>query len=288
MPLDDVQKRKKELMLISLSRHFYKDGAQSLVNKIVESDEPLTIPPHIDDPKTPLNFNKQFVMQIHYSWIAEALSSYPLIVQDSVLLTIDTKQGKKACKLMGRSYPKKKENQIIKNFGTEQLVNTFELRGRIPIPYLPDSPLNSLLGWKKQDLVTLIDLLPMHQIAPEIKKIVDRNKLMGIYSALNQIQQKYLKVCMHHKKSTSSHELDLPSWDGGEKKLISMLHKSGLRHFSLSLSGQDEDFMWYLTRLLDIGRGKWLLDHKEEDQAKKEAIYLNLCHAMKFLTSTHQ
>lgn len=279
-----VEQKKRDLMLLSLARFFYKDKATSLLNRVLDTTAPVPTSPLLDDPKGVIGFNSSFVQKIHYSWIADIMPQFPKLVQDSILQTINPALADKVASLLSIKVSKSEGTELVKDFGIFQLIKAFKLEERIPIPFLPDSPLNSLLGWEKGDLVTLIDLLPIPQLAPQIKKIVDRNRLIALYGALTAQQQKYLKLCMHQRTHVIEVDIDLRSWNLDKTELKNRLHKVGLQQFISALSGQDKDFLWYMAHILDKGRGTLLLENVKSKRNDQNMLYL--FHATKFLTQS--
>ena len=61
----------------------------------------------------------------------------------------------------------------------------------IPIACLPSDPLNHLLTLSFQELLSLIDLLCMHDLAVEIRHIIDTSKLKEVYSLLTKPQTNF-------------------------------------------------------------------------------------------------
>lgn len=133
----------------------------------------------------------------------------------------------------------------------------------------------------------LIDLLPLADASKEIKQIVDRNKLMLIYSALTDLQKNYIKHCLMTRHVTCDLQLNLKNWQGPKDQLKIYFHKVGLELFAKALAQENPDYLFYLSHLLDTGRGKMLLSvvEKSKKDEKKETYIKNLTQAIKFISA---
>lgn len=139
----------------------------------------------------------------------------------------------------------------------EQLIGEHE--ALLPVDFLPDTPLRPLLGLSKKELTRLIDYLALHDLASELRQIVDTKTLKKISSLLPEEQKKWLKHLASQKEPFAPPRMGLDRWDGTEEAFHTLLHRRGLARFALALSGQDSDFTWYIAHQLDSGRGTSLL-----------------------------
>ena len=128
----------------------------------------------------------------------------------------------------------------------------------LPVDYLPPSPLNKHSEPSKAQLINLIDLLAMHDLAVEIRQIVETKILKKIYSFLSEEQRRFLKLTAARHEVSPPPKIGLDRWDGNEESLRHLLHKKGLARLGSALSGQDPSLAWYVCHLLDIGRGSAL------------------------------
>ena len=118
--------------------------------------------------------------------------------------------------------------------------------------------MNALLKLTKNELIEVIDLLSLYDLAEEIKKIVDTNLLKKIKDALPQNKLKILHQISNRPHPFKPQRIGLEKWDGKTETLNKILHKKGLIRLSFALYQEDKSLIWYICHLLDIGRGATL------------------------------
>ena len=138
----------------------------------------------------------------------------------------------------------------------------------IPESCLPATPLKALSALSKTELIRLIDLLSLHDLAAELRQIVETKILKKIYSLLSEEERKFLKGAMAHKDHFVLMKMGLDRWDGSEETFRTLLHRRGLARLGAALSGQDPNLIWHICHRLDIGRGNALFKY-----CKKEPIH---------------
>lgn len=206
-----------------------------------------------------LSSPSEWISRIHYSWLQPAFEKENSIYQNFFFSLLPESQSKALSKLLNINISQRFSfSPIIKQYFTQIFYQKLELTSILPIEFLPDSPLNSLLKWNKSEIVQLIDFLGLHDLAEEIRFIVDKKKIKVLYEMLTPKKQEYLKFCLGEKEQLSAPRLGLDKWIGPIDKLEGLLHKRGLARLSKAIENQHPDFKWYLTHILDIGRGKLL------------------------------
>jgi hypothetical protein len=138
--------------------------------------------------------------------------------------------------------------------------------------YLPPSPMNRLLNLSKRQIIGLIDLLSIYDLAIEVRQIVETKILKKLYSFLTDAERKLLKQIAARPEPFTPPKIGLERWNGEEDSLRHSLHKRGLSRLGLALSGQDPALIWYICHQLDIGRGNALFKQciKEEGAGSPE------------------
>lgn len=201
--------------------------------------------------------NGNILERVHWSWFLPTLKTYPEMEQKLFLSAVDPYAAKNLAKALILSANGQDISEMGRSFIRKILLDS--LLGPhdrlLPKEYLPPSPLNSLLNLPKKELTRLIDLLSLHDLAAELRQIVETKILKKIYSLLSEEERKFLKLAMAHKDPFALGRLGMERWDGSEESLRTLLHKRGLARFGAGLSGQDPDFIWYICHQLDIGRG---------------------------------
>ena len=209
----------------------------------------------------PEGFASNAVLEkVHWSWFLPTLKTYPETEQKLFLSALTPYAAKNLAKSLTLSSFSQEMSEIAKAYLRQILLNS--LVGPhdrlLPTDYLPPSPLKPLLNLTKKELTHLIDFLSLHDLAAEIRQIVETKILKKIYSLLTEEERKFLKNAMAHKEPFILARMGLDRWDGSEETLRTLLHRRGLARFGSALSGQDPDFIWYICHQLDIGRGTTL------------------------------
>ncbi len=136
----------------------------------------------------------------------------------------------------------------------------------LPIDYLPESTLTSLLELTKKDLLWLIDGLSLYDLAKELQHVVDRTILKQIAKFLTP-DKKHLFTQLSTRGDPLVHQpLYLNQWDGQSDSLRALLHRRGLQRLAIALASAYPDLVFYLSHRLDIGRGTTLLKLSAQPQ----------------------
>ncbi len=195
--------------------------------------------------------------KVHWSWFLPTLKSYSESEQKLFLASLDPYAAKNLARTLILSSNGTEPTQIARNYLRKVLLDS--LKGPhdrlLPLEYLPPTPLNRLLSLSKKELTRIIDLLSIHDLALELRQIVETKILKRIYSLLSEEEKNLLKQLMTHKDAFSLGKIGLDRWDGSEETLRTILHKRGILRLGAGLSGQDPDLVWYICHQLDIGRG---------------------------------
>lgn len=226
---------------------------------------------------------------IHYSWLEPTLKKVPEPLLSCVLHTLPTEYAQALVTrgISSRQALEKAKNypQPVRNFLLGIFFSQWEEGEVLPKELLPESDLQPLLECTKVELMDLIDLLAMYDLAEEVRHIVDKKLLQAIVSILSIPQQKYLRNTLHHKQKTPSTPLQVKTIYKDRKKFLHTLHKRGIGRLAFSLSGKPANFTWYPVHILDIGRGTLLrsLIQKEEIPTITQVARLQVLQALQFL-----
>ena len=126
----------------------------------------------------------------------------------------------------------------------------------------------------------------MHDLASEIRQIIDTIKLKRIYSLLSTAQINYLKTLIYRKEPVVFKKLELTKWDGHTETLQSALEQRGINRLAKALYNQEPSLLWYIAHRLDTDRGGALiklctsLDHPQAALLLAEQV-AQLIHALK-------
>lgn len=225
---------------------------------------------------------KSILTWVHWSWILETISPFTKEEQKLFLTLLPYKIKNRLAQEIGLPplpmQPLKKplrlflESYLIKALGPNLL----------PMEKLPPSSLNHLLFLTKKELIALIDSLAFFDLAIEIKQIVETKILKKIYSFLSDEERRFLLEISHLTPPISAVRMRFEGWDGSKTSFRHLLHRRGLARFSAALSKESEDLCWYMTRLLDSGRGNLILKQmtKEISEEIKEEIVRQIDQAL--------
>lgn len=131
---------------------------------------------------------------------------------------------------------------------------TSEIDDLLPIECLPQSPLNQFLTLSSEAAHEFLDLFGLHDLAAEIKQIIDRQKLSKIHESLSSNQQSYLKVLLQSHEPVVFASMGLTNWSGDQEKLKSFILQRGANRLAKALHGQDRSLFWYILHRLDMDR----------------------------------
>lgn len=232
-----------------------------------------------------LNQPQKVIERMHYSWIEPLLEKFPKNVYSQFLGALTSEQvlGLKKRDAKIQSLPSL--SKPVKHFLINQIYSFLEINAHLPLEYLPETELYPLVQWSKKKLVLLIDFLGLHDLAAEIRQIVDKNQLKNFYNCLSSRQLSYLKICMYQKERLITPRLGIDPVKGDCEKLKQILHRRGLIRLGNALSEQHPDLIWYIAHILDVGRGKLLLENSKQQPIPQvsSALKLQVINLMNFL-----
>lgn len=280
-----TQDLKRQLFLQLLLESYAPQQAPKIWKKLPIANEDIPKVNTNINVIEPLNANLFFLKKIHYTWLAHYISHLPPNYQQPVASVFP--DFSKIMKRLNRPSAKCEKKGDVDPYLFHLLIEKIGLKDRLPTCFLPAGSFDALISWDRQKILSLIDILPLADASKEIKQIVDRNKLLLIDAALTNEQKIYLKKCMVVKHATCDLTIHLKNWQGTKEGLKIHLHKLGLELFYKGLYQENTDFLFYLSHLLDIGRGIHLLNGAQmaKNEEKKDLYYKNFNQCYKFISS---
>lgn len=230
----------------------------------------------------PLLYQPQrLIERIHYSWLQPIMEKFSRPMQ---LLFLGVVTPEQASAIQPEATPPNL-SAPIKTFLVQQLYEKLNVSHLLPIEYLPETDFSSLLNWSKRDLTVLADFLGLHDLARDIRTIVNNQQLQNLYACLTPKEVRYLKICLHQKDKLISPKLGVDFSQQDCTKLRQVLHKRGLVRLGKALAEQHPDLIWYISHTLDIGRGSIVIRScdKEADANITLALKLQVTNLMNFL-----
>jgi hypothetical protein len=205
---------------------------------------------------------------IHYSWLSDPLHKLPEATWPLVIAALPEAQSRGLVKHEKLTPPEvpKAFSQSVKDFLTTSLYKVWPYKNTLSVDLLPQTPLLALTKCSKRELVELVDLLAMYDLAAEVCHIVDKKLLIDILRNLSANQQNYLKICLRQKSRLEVAPLDVRKIYKDKLKFLHTLHKRGIRRLATALSGQSTDLVTHIAHIFDIGRGKLLEAYYQKEE----------------------
>lgn len=206
-----------------------------------------------------------FVKKIHYSWLVPALKQQPQVFIPSFLSVLPNSQKLKLQAIFNSSPMDMTLSDSIQGYLLNRLYQEIKDPEVLPLAILKQTPLSILADFTKNDILTLINLLGIYDLADNMKRIIDKNHLKNIYACLSLKKKQFLRLCMHQKFKINTPPLKLEQWNGDCKILEDQLHQRGMLRLGKALCGQHPHLIWYITHILDTGRASVLLKYYQNE-----------------------
>lgn len=257
----------------ALLKFLPKEEAQAVLKLNIQSND---LTPILEQPRSLLK-------KLHYTWIKPVLDKFPITLHPLIISALNPEQIsglKNHYKTVPLSPP-------TKNFILNLIYDNLKAEEHVPLEYLPESAFTPLTSWSKGKLVLMADFLGLHDLASEVRRIVNKDHLKNIYGCLTPQQYNYLSICLHQREKIVAPKLGIDLTKQDCTKLKQLLHKRGLIRLGKALSGQNPDLVWYIAHILDAGRGKILLSAYKPDVEPKvtELLKDQVTNLMNFLKS---
>jgi len=200
------------------------------------------------------------LIHVHFSWLSPFLRTLPESEIKLFLSCLSTEQikGLKAALLLSPLLPT--PTPLGKAYLKKALFQQIATPNLDPIACLPADPLNDLLELSFEELISLIDLLSMHDLSVEIRHIIETSKLKEIYKTLSKPQTTFLKTLVHKKELVSFKKMGLVNWKGDTEALRTLLLQRGINRIAKALYGHSPSLLWYVAHRLDVEKGHLLIN----------------------------
>lgn len=232
-----------------------------------------------------VNQGKEILQKIHYSWLKPFVETFPASTHPFFIASLPKKLGIALVRHWNGAIEASRLAHSLRPFFLRILYRSLHAEEHLPIEFLPETPLTPLVRWSKHNLVELIDFLGLHDLTAEIRRVVSKQALAGIYECLQPKHLAYLKICLHKKDHIVAPPLNLNYSQLDCRRLQRELHQRGLMRLGKALAGQHSDLIWYITRTLDIGRGQLLSRFCSAETPPKitQALIVQVTNLMNFL-----
>ncbi|MCH9625125.1 MAG: hypothetical protein S4CHLAM123_02940 [Chlamydiales bacterium] len=193
---------------------------------------------------------------VHYSWFYEFLRPLSTQVQLLFLSSLTQTQARGLTEMLSVAAPHAPTSRFVQLFLKDHLKKQLQDSEILSIEQLPLSTCNSLLTLHRKQLIHIIDLLGIHDLAAEMRQVVDKKLLASTAKALTAEQRYFLNYCSKQPMKWIPPKLGLLSWDGTAKSLNRLLHKRGLIRLARGVFDESASYKWHLLHKLDTGRAK--------------------------------
>jgi len=266
--------REARIFNVLLNRYDPQERSKLLSFLQPEVKQDLALQGFHFDEIAPLLFQHQHVLErMHYSWLKPVLQKFP---EELVLLVISSLSPGQVEGLKLKKIPSMRLSQNVKLFIKTLIYKHLDIQNLLPIEFLPTSEFSVLLNMDKNKLMDLVDFLGLHDLASEVRKIVNPSLLKNIYTSLAPKQFHYLKICMNQKDKLVSPPLGIDISASDSSLIKQAIHKRGLVRFGKALCGEHKDLVWYIAHVLDTGRGKILLSQYQPEAIPAITSFLQM------------
>lgn len=212
-----------------------------------------------------LRYPQEVLERIHYTWLSLPIKDLDdgLRCLTMACLSAEQRTG------LGRIIPEVRDLQpsvviptgIARAYCIHILYDRVVDREILPLSFIPESAFSLFLRYNKVQIIEIMDFLGLYDLAVEIRRIVDTQKLKLIYTCLTEKQQQFLRICFHQKDRFIVPSLKLDLWQGDRSELLRRLHIRGMFRLGKALAGENTHLIWYITHILDRGRGLKLQEY---------------------------
>ncbi len=278
---------KGAVMFRLLLKRFHPDHPKSLLQILPKEESVLIL-----DQATPQTVistaelqPETLINRVHYSWLLLTLEKMPKSIIRFIVSALPSHQAEKIEQHLQMSPSQHHYADVVKAFFLNKIYNALIDPAVLPLDFLPKTPLSFLTSCTKQQLMEIINLLGIYDLAEEVRYILNKESLNKVHVCLTARQRQFLRQTLHQKEKVSSSPLNLKQWDGDCKKLAVSMHRRGLVRLGKALFGQHPDFIWHLTHILDTGRGAIIKSHYSLKERPEVAAALTqqVLSVMKFM-----
>jgi hypothetical protein len=200
---------------------------------------------------SPALSEKNFLQLIHPDWFSPYLESYSDRDRTLLIAPLFEEQRQALEKRYDLATVQETSDLlnhfVIKKWRSWLLPKNFTLT---PLAALRPHPLLSFLSLSKEEAEKTIFILGLHDLAPELKKVIESKLLKDVENALSLSERDSLKRVLKTPSSVQFAPLKLSGWDRDKESLIDVIRSRGLNRLAKALYGTEPSFFWYCTHKL--------------------------------------
>ncbi|MBS0627791.1 MAG: hypothetical protein JSS09_06225 [Verrucomicrobia bacterium] len=240
-----------------------------------QKKELLTSPSPASDLTLGFDQIKYLLEWSHYSWFAPFLRTLSENEISFFLSVLPEKTAQHLREYLLFSFPLPSLSLTIKSFIQRKLAEVLliENPNLVPIEILPTSPLHCLLTLTSSEISWLVDFLGLHDLAIEMRLIIDTVKIKKIHSVLSKEKIFFLSLLTNRQEPQLFKPMNLNAWNGNPEDLPGLLHKRGMNRLINALSLEDPNFVDYIKlRMSNDHASFFSLLHKNQENTKAYKI----------------
>ncbi len=232
----------------------------------------------------------ELLLWTHYSWLLPFLRCFSEKEMCLFLSSLEEEKAKELKRSLKLSIPFFKASTTVQTFFKQKMARFLlpDNLDLLPLEALPLSPLNALLELSSKDLHFVVELLGLHDLAVELKQIIDTTKLKKIYSIFPIEKQTFLKLLAHKKEPVVFKSIEIYRWDEKPESLLQILLQRGLNRLAKALYPESASFIWYIKHRMNIEEGKLFSSLLKRLEHPKAHSFLSkqIVEAVSFLQKT--
>ena len=246
------------LMLNALIKQIYK-GAGSLTNFLPEGVvlTDFLLPGKKGSRGANL---AEWIENIHYSWIEPFMLKVNKALRPYVATALSEVQS------TSLSIKRASLNPPLVWFFQRELFAHLSAPDVLPFSQIPSSPLDELLFMPRARVMHLIDLMGIHDVVLDFKRVISKEQQSLLISFFTPLQKQYFEYCMKESLIPLQESKSATFWIEHENPK-SLIHSAGLWRLSRLISGEEKSWHWYFIHYLDRARGQQIEKWIEEDRA---------------------
>ncbi|MDF2577344.1 MAG: hypothetical protein K0S74_828 [Chlamydiales bacterium] len=210
------------------------------------------------NPLSLLHLPKTILERMHYSWLIPLFKFYPDSSHPCLGAVLSQYQKAGVQRMLQTSWPDITLSRLSKRYFTYCLYQALGADKPLPFETVFSTKLSLLYYFNKEQLIKLMDLLSMYDLAAEIRQLKDSKIINRIHSLLSADQRRFLEICLRQREAIDMSPLGIAYWKRSMEDLKRALHHRGISRLGWALTDEHDSLIWYLSRTLDIGRGMLL------------------------------
>lgn len=194
----------------------------------------------------------EILPHIHYTWLIPLLQNLDPEEQRLFLLVLPTELSTTIASHLSCDPPKFTLSAIMKEFAQGYLMKEL-LQGinYLSLELLPDHPLNRLLQVSSKDLNELIFTVGLHDLAIDMKKLIQASTLKHLSEALSPQEYMYLRKLQKKAENIQLSSPNIDKWNGETNTLRQLIFLCGVNRVAKALYPCHYMLLWNISHRLN-------------------------------------